>query len=72
MSDDPVRTASARLATLSRRDRGPVNKVLIEDARDALLAARVERAITEALKPPKPYKPLSDIERTRLMRMLKP
>jgi hypothetical protein len=42
------------------------------EARDALLAARLERAIHQALNPKPPYEPLSDIERRRLMRMLKP
>jgi hypothetical protein len=67
--DDKVRAAAARLATLSRPDRATKPETLA-DARDDLLAARLERAIFEALNPEAPYTPLTPRQRRRLAKML--
>jgi hypothetical protein len=69
--EDRVRAATSRVAALQRHDR-PEKPEALAEARNDLLAARLERAIFEALNPPVPYAPLSNPERVRLMRLLKP
>jgi len=69
-SSDGVRTATARIATLQRKDR-PEDPEALADARDQLLAAKLERAIFEALHPEPPYEPLSDKRRKPLIKALR-
>jgi hypothetical protein len=67
-----VQSAVARLAVALRPDR-PHDPVRIADARNELVAARVERAITEALHPDDAkYEPLRPADRARLALMLAP
>ena len=70
MSDNPVQVAVGRLAAASRRDREQDPAALAE-ARNALIAAKTERAIREALKPKRPYRPLSVEDRNRLADLLR-
>lgn len=70
-----VRQANARLAAASRT-RFPdgtrkVDAHKVEQARDEMLAARLEEAIDEALHPATPYKPLSSEQRARLAALLR-
>jgi hypothetical protein len=68
---NPVQSAVARLAVASRPDRNP-DPVKVASARNDLVAARLERAIMEALNPSDPtYEPLRPADRTRLARLLK-
>lgn len=61
-----VQSATARLAVALRPDR-PRDEVKIADARNALVAARLERAIDEALHPSdRGYEPLRRDDRVRL------
>jgi hypothetical protein len=67
--EDKVRSATARLATLQRPDR-ETDPERLEEARQELIAARLERAIFEALNPEPPYSPLTADRRGRLADML--
>ena len=69
--EDNVRAATARLATLQRRDRPAPDPEVLDDARDEWLAARLERAIHEATNPTPPTKPLSAKRRKPLVRKLR-
>jgi hypothetical protein len=53
-----------------RPDRG-IDPKKVAAARNDLLAARLERAINEALNPDAPYEPLRQADRNRLARLLK-
>lgn len=70
MSNNPVQSAVGRLAAVQRHDRGQ-DPEKIADARNALMAARLERAIREAINPEdKDYKPLRREDRERLAGLL--
>ena len=71
MKTDLVRSAVARLAVTMRPDRAN-SAAEIADARNAVLAARLERAIGEALQPDQPgYEPLRVKDRKRLAALLR-
>ena len=71
MSDNPVQTAVARLAAALRSDR-EMDPVRIAERRNALVAARLERAISRALTPEdSDYEPLRSEDRKRLAAILK-
>jgi len=67
MKDNAVQAAVGRLAA-AQKHKHSAEKVA--KARDDLLAAKTERCIQEALRPAKPYAPLSLGERTRLAQLL--
>lgn len=70
---NPVQHAVAKLAVASRTSyRGGGDQVRLSEARNDLLAARLERDINAALNPEPPYVPLSDDERERLSSILAP
>ena len=64
-----VQSAVARLAVALRPDR-EIDPVKVATARNDLLAARLDRAITEALHPELPYEPLRREDRLRLAQRL--
>jgi serine phosphatase RsbU (regulator of sigma subunit) len=66
MPDNPVQSAVARLAETQRKDRKRNPKVIAE-ARNALVAAKTQRAIEQALNP----EPLRKADRVRLARLLR-
>jgi hypothetical protein len=70
MPDNPVQSAVARLAETQRKDRKRNPKVIAE-ARNALVAAKTQRAIEQALNPEPPYEPLRKADRVRLARLLR-
>jgi hypothetical protein len=67
MNDNAVQAAVGRLAAAQRHKHTPEQ---IAEARNNLLASKAERAITEALNPPRPYAPLRQADRTRLAQLL--
>lgn len=72
-STDAVRVAVGRLAQLQRRDRPTASPKVLDDARNEFVAAKVERAIEDALNPADPdYKPLRKADRKRLAALLRP
>jgi hypothetical protein len=64
-----VQAAVGRLAATMRRDR-PGTPEQVADARNGLLAAKLERAVLEAVRPPAPYEPLRREDRERLAEIL--
>lgn len=68
--DDRVRAATARVATLQRPDRD-TDPERLADARDELVAARLDRAVREALNPEPPYAPLSAKRRKAIAKKLR-
>jgi len=69
-STNPVQVAVGRLAATLRRDR-PTDPAKIAEARNALVAAKTERAIIQAVMPEDPdYAPLADEDRKRLANLL--
>jgi hypothetical protein len=70
MSANPVQAAVGRLAAAMRTDR-PRDEGRIADARNELVAARLERVIVEAVDPTDPdYEPLRRADRERLAALL--
>jgi hypothetical protein len=73
-SEDPVRRAVSKIAAASRKThKGTevhVQPGLLEEARAELVAARLEKAIEEALNPPEPYEPLREVDQVRLANKL--
>lgn len=68
---NPVMSATARLGGASRRDR-PQDPEKVAEARNALVAAKLERAIEQALRPAdREYEPLRQADRDRLAAVLK-
>jgi len=68
-NDSIVQAASSRLNNTMRWNRGDPKKV--NDARNALLAARLERAVHEALHPTEDgFRKLAKADRERLAAML--
>lgn len=71
MSTNPVQVAVGRLAAAQRRDREQ-DPVKIADARNELVAAKLERAINDAIAPTDPdYEPLRPKDRKRLAALLR-
>jgi hypothetical protein len=71
MSDNPVQVAVGRLAAALRKDR-PSDPKKVAAARNELVAARLERAIDEAINPADPdYEPLRAADRRRLATLLR-
>jgi len=69
-SSNPVQVAVGRLAAALRTDREQ-SPERIADARNELVAARVERAIEQAVRPTDPdYEPLRHDDRERLAHLL--
>ena len=70
MSTNPVQIAVGKLAAAQRQDR-PQDPQRIADARNELVAARLEREITKAVAPTDPdYEPLRVEDRERLAHLL--
>jgi hypothetical protein len=67
MSDNPVQTATARLAAAMKHGH---DGAALAEARNNLLAARLERAVQEAIRPEPPYAPLKIEDRVRIARVL--
>jgi hypothetical protein len=71
VSDNPVMQAVGRLAQAQRRDL-PRDEGRIADARNELVAARLEREIRRAIEPDDPaYEPLRARDRKRLAALLR-
>lgn len=71
MSDNPVAIAVGRLAGAQRKDR-PYNAERVADARNELVAAKLERMILAAIDPPdRAYEPLRPKDRRRLASLLR-
>jgi hypothetical protein len=69
-SDNPVQVAVGRLAAALRNDR-PQDPDKIADARNELVAARLEREDERAIKPTDPdYEPLRTEDRERIAHLL--
>ena len=70
MAENPVQSAVARLAVALRPDR-PRDEERIADARNGLVAARLEREIYRAVRPEDDqYEPLRRADRERLAAVL--
>lgn len=66
-SENPVMAAVGRLAAAKRWGKG------VDEARNDLAAARLEREIERAVRPEDPdYAPLADADRERLAALLAP
>jgi hypothetical protein len=69
-SDNPVQIAVGRLAAALRQDREQ-DPARIADARNELVAARLEREVMKAVRPTDPdYEPLRPDDRERLAHLL--
>jgi hypothetical protein len=67
---NPVQVAVARLAEAQRKDRG-LDPGKIADARNGLVAARLEREVLRAVRPDDPlYEPLRAEDRRRIAELL--
>lgn len=70
MSTNPVQIAVGRLAAALRNDR-PQDPEKIADARNELVAARLEREVMKAVQPKDPdYEPLRTEDRERIAHLL--